>query len=223
MLGLLLLKPNRCGQAWWVGLPLLAVTGLALGVGKFAWPIDNEFREIIHPMLMALGFGWAGILLLVPSALGSVKLDRFGCLLLGLGVFALLGLAFSRDWERGMFMGIMGLICAVLLQFAVFALAAALSLAGWFARRRFNLPGLLKWFLLWLIAVWLVLIIPCVTLSALGRGEALVGVLILAGLGSLASLVASVPFLVLGTTNPLYRQRLQQLLVPPERHSGRFV
>ena len=117
ILGLLFLKPNRCRQAWWVWLPLLAVAGLALGVVKFAWPADNEFRETVQPMLMALGFGWAGTLLLAPLAPWPRQLGRFGCLLLGLGVFALLGLAFSGDWEHGMFSEILNVFCAVMLQF----------------------------------------------------------------------------------------------------------
>ena len=216
ILGLCLLKPNRCRQAWCVWLPLLAVAGLALGVEKCAWPADNEFRETVQPMLVALGLGWAGMLPLAPLAPWPRKLGRFGCLLLGLGVFALLGMAFSRDWEKGTFMEIIDIVCAVLLQFAVFALAAALSLAGWSVRRRFTIPGLLKWLFLWLILVWLALIIPCVTLNLLGRGEALAGLFIMAGLGSLASFVVTLFFMALVAANSLYRQRLRQLVVPPE-------
>jgi hypothetical protein len=67
-----------------------------------------------------------------------------------------------------------------------------------------------------LIVVWLALIIPCVALSALGRGVALAGVLAIAGLGSLISFVVTLLFLTLGAANPLYRQRLRQIVVPPE-------
>jgi hypothetical protein len=167
-------------------------------------------------MLLALGFGWAGMLLLAPLAPWPRKLGRFGCLLLGLGLFALLGLAFGRHWGKGMFSEITDVVCAVLLQFLVFALAAALSLAGWSVRRRFANPGFLGWVLLWLILVWLTLTIPCVALSALGRGEALAGVLAIAGLASLVSFVVTLPFLALGAANPLYGQRLRQLVLPPE-------
>ena len=216
ILGLFLLKPNRCRQAWWVWLPLLAVAGLGLDVVKCTWPPDEESRETVQSMLMALGFGWAGMLLLAPSAPWLRKLGRFGCLLLGLGVFALLGLALSRDWGQGILSELMDVVCAVMLQFLIFALAAALSFAGWSARRRFTTPGFLGWVLLWLIVVWLALIIPCVALSALGRGVALAGVLAIAGLGSLVSFVVTLLFLTLGAANPLYRQRLRQLVVPPE-------
>jgi len=129
-------------------------------------------------------------------------------------VFALLGLALSRDWGQGILSELMDVVCAVMLQFLIFALAAALSFAGWSARRRFTTPGFLGWVLLWLIVVWLALIIPCVALSALGRGEALAGVLAIAGLGSLVSFVVTLLFLTLGAANPLYRQRLRQLVVP---------
>lgn len=216
ILGLFLLKPNRCRQSWWVWLPLLAVTGLGLGVVECAWPPDEESRKIVQSMLLALGFGWAGMLLLAPLAPCPRKLGRFGCLLLGLGLFALLGLAFGRDWGKGMFSEITDVVCAVLLQFLVFALAAALSLAGWSVRRRFANSGFLGWVLVWLILVWLTLTIPCVALSALGRAEALAGVLAIAGLASLVSFVVTLPFLALGAANPLYRQRLRQLIVPTE-------
>ena len=216
ILGLFLLKPNRCRQAWWVWLPLLAVAGLGLGVVKCIWPPDEESRETVQSMLMALGFGWAGMLLLAPLAHYPRKLGRFGCLLLGLGLFALLGLAFGRDWGKGMFSEITDVVCAVLLQFLVFALAAALSLAGWSVRRRFANWGFLGWVLLWLILVWLTLTIPCAALSAPGRAEALAGVLAIAGLASLVSFVVTLPFLALGAANPLYRERLRQLVVPTD-------
>jgi hypothetical protein len=190
--------------------------GLSLGVANCPWPPDEESREMVQSVLMALGFGWAGMLLLTPLAAWPRKLGRFGCLLLGLGLFALLGLAFGRRWGQGMFSEITAVACAVMLQLLVFALAAALSLAGWSARRRFTTPGFLGWVLLWLILVWLALTIPCVALSALGRGEALAGVLTVAGLASLVSFVVTLPFLVLSAANPLYRQRLRQLVVPPE-------
>lgn len=216
ILGLLLLKPNRGWQSWWVWLPLLAVAGLGLGVVECVWPPDEESRKIVQSMLLALGFGWAGMLLLAPFASWPRKLGRFGCLLLGLGLFALLGLAFGRDWGQGIFSEITDVVCAVLLQFLVFAMAAALSLAGWSVRQRFTAPGFLGWLLLWLILVWLALTIPCVALSALGRGEALAGVLAIAGLASLVSFVVTLLFLALGAANPLYRQRLRQIVMPPE-------
>jgi len=216
ILGLFLLKPNRCRQSWWVWLPLFSLAGLGLGIVKCAWPPDEESREIVQSMLMSLGFGWAGMLLLAPLAPWPHKLGRFGCLLLGLGPFALLGLAFGHHYGQGMFSEITDVVCAVLLQFLVFALAAALSLAGWSVRRRFATPGFLGWVLLWLILVWLTLTIPCVALSALGRGEALAGFLAIAGLASLVSFVVTLPFLALSAANPLYRERLRQLVVPPE-------
>ena len=216
ILGLLLRKPNRCRQAWWVWLPLLALAGLGLGFVRCAWPNDQESREIFQSLLMALGFGWAGMLLLAPSAPWPRKLGRFAGLLLGLSVFALLGLAFGRDWGRGMFSELTDLACAVLLQFLVFGLAAALSFAGWFTRRRFTTPAFLGWSVLWLILVWLALAVPYAALNVLGGSEALVAVLALAGSASLVSFVVTLPFLVLAATNPLYRQRLQQLVVPPD-------
>ena len=215
ILGLCLLKPNRRGQVWSVWLPLLVTAGMALGLLHCTWP-DEEIREMIQFMLKAMGFGWAGTLLLAPWAPWPRKLGRFVCLLLGLGVFGLLGLALGHEWERGMFDGIQEIVCAVVLQFVVFALAAALSFAGWSARQRFSLPRLVGWFLFWLIVVWLALVIPCVTLTSFGGSELVVAVLILAGCCFLVSFVATLPFLLLGAVNHLYRKRLQQLVMPPQ-------
>ena len=216
ILGLCLLKPNRHGQVWWVWLPLFVTAGLGPGFARCAWPSDQESREIYQSLLMALGFGWAGMLLLAPAAPWPRRLGRFAGLLLGLGVFALLGLAFGRDWGQGIFSELTDMACAVMLQFMVFGLAAALSFAGWFTRRRFTTPAFLGWTVLWLILVWLALAVPYAALNVLGGSQALVAVLAIAGSGSLISFVVTLPFLVLAAANPLYRQRLQQIVVPPD-------
>jgi hypothetical protein len=60
------------------------------------------------------------------------------------------------------------------------------------------------------------LIIPCVTLNSLGHEQVLSAVLAMAGVRSLGSFVVALPFMALVAANPLYRQRLQQLVVLPE-------
>jgi hypothetical protein len=89
-----------------------------------------------------------------------------------------------------------------------------LSFAGWFVRRRFTTPAFLGWIVLWLVLVWLALAAPCAALKVLGGSRALVAVLAVAGSASLGSFVVTLPFLVLAAANPLYRQRLQQLVLP---------
>lgn len=216
ILGLLLLGPNRCGQAWLVWLPLLLVTGLALGVGTGLGFLDSESRETAQPLVMAMGFGWAATLLLAPGVPRRPRLSRLGFLLAVFGTFGLLELALGHDWGQGMFEDLMQMLCAVLLQFMVFALAAAVSLAGWCVRRRFTLPGFLQWFVLWLIVTWATLACPCVILVSLGHRDALTGLLGVAGFCALSSLVASLPFLALSAANSLFRQRLRQISVPAE-------
>jgi hypothetical protein len=223
ILGLCLLKPNRRWQAWLVWLPLLAVAGLVLFFDEGLSISDSSTREMVRLLAMALGFGWAATLLLAPWAPWPPKLGRWGSLLLILGVFALPGLAFGRNWGEGMFDEIMQLVCAVVLQFVVFALATAASFAGWSVRRRFTIPGFLGWLFLWLIVVWLILAIPCVILTSFGRGEVVTAVLIIAGCCSVGSLVVSLPFLALGTLNLTLRQRLQQVVMPPETAAAQPV
>jgi len=216
ILGLFLLKPNRCAQAWLVWLPLLLAAGLALGVGKGLGSFGSGSREPAQPLVMAIGFGWAAALLLAPWVPRRQWLSRFGFMLAVFGAFGLLGLAFGRDCGQGMFDDLLQILCAVLLQFAVFALAAAVSLAGWFARQRFTLPGFLKWFVLWLIVVWAALATPCMILVSFGHQDTLNGLFVVTGFCSLGSFVASLPFLALSAASCLFRRRLRQLSAPPE-------
>ena len=216
ILGLCLLKPNRRWQAWLVWLPLLAVAGLALGLEAGLRIADPSAIEIARVLVMAVGFGWAATLLLAPWAPWPRKLGRWGGLLLVLGVFALAGLALGHDWGQGMFDEIMALVCAVVLQFVVFALATAVSFAGWSVRRRFSIPKLVGRLFLWLIVVWVALAIPCVALTSFSNSEVMVAVLILVACCSLGSFVVTLPFLVLGTVNATLRHRLQQVMLPPE-------
>ena len=76
ILGLSLLKPNRCRQAWWGWLPLLSLAGPGLGAVNCPWPPDDESGETVQSILVALGFGWAGMLLLAPWAPWPSKLGR---------------------------------------------------------------------------------------------------------------------------------------------------
>lgn len=219
ILGLLLLNANRRREVWLVWIPLLAVAGLAMGIEQWLGFLDSELRDAVSLMVMALGFGWAAMLLLAPWAPWPRDLGRFGWQLLVLGLFGLLGLALGRDWGNENFMDIMSIVYPVLLQFVVFALAAALSFAGWFVRGRFGIPVFLKWFCFWLIVVWLLLAVPCVALASFGGRQASVAVLTLAACCSLASFVAALPFLVLATVSPMFRRRFQQLAVPSEPRS----
>ena len=216
ILALCLLRSNRHWQAWLVWLPLLAVAGLALGLEEGLSIADSSAIETARLLVMALGFGWAATLLLAPWAPWPPKLGRWGSLLLVLGVFTLPGLALGHDWGQGMFDEIMALVCAVVLQFVVFALATAVSLAGWSVRRRFSIPKLVGWLFLWLIVVWVALAIPCVALTSFTNSEAMVAVLILVSGCSLGSFVVTLPFLVLGTVSSAVRHRFQQVMLPPE-------
>jgi hypothetical protein len=216
ILGLCLLKPNRRWQAWLVWLPLLAVAGLSLGLEKWLSFADSSALQAARLLAGALGFGWAAALLLAPWAPWPRKLGRWGSLLLSLGVFALLGLALGHNWGEEMFDGIMELVCAVVLQFVVFALATAASFAGWSARRRFTMLRLGGWLSLWLIVAWVALAIPSVILTAFGDGDMVVALLLVAGWCCLGSWVVTLPFLLLGAASPTVRQRLQQVMMPPE-------
>ncbi len=213
ILGLCLLRPNRCLQAWLVWLPLLGVTGIGAGIHHWLKIDDPGFRLFVQLLPTALAFGWTASLLLVPLALRPTKPARFPFLLLGLTVFSLLELALGYDWKEETFVDV---VCALALQFMVFGLAAALSLAGRSASRRFTIPRLLGWLVLWSLVVWLALAVPPVSLSLLGNREALYGISAAIGCCCLISLLMTLPFLALAAAVPRYRQRLEQLAVPPQ-------
>ncbi len=211
VLALLLLKPNRRVTPWLVWLPVLACAGIGWGFMKWGDLSDEGLRLLAGALPTALAFGWAAMLLLVPTALGPQKLGPFAFLLVSLTASSLLALATGHGWQGEMFMDI---ICAVALQFMAFGLAAALKLAGCSTARRFTFPRFCGWFAIWSILVWVALGIPMATLSLLGHSQALPGVLGIVACCCAICFGVSLPFLLLAAAVPIFRERLRATAVP---------
>lgn len=211
ILGLCLLRPNRRLQAWLVWLPVAVVAGLGFGIARWIDPNNEGGRFLAEYLPTALALGWAAALLLGPSLSPQSHRGPFTYLLLTLGIFSLFSLAAGHDWSTETFMQF---FVAVALEFIVFAVAAALSLAGRSISRRFTAPRLIGWFALWSLVIWLALGIPLVTLTLLSGGEAMAGVAGVVGCCWCISFVVSSLFLLLAVV-PCHRQRLQALLQPP--------
>ncbi len=213
ILGLCLLKPNRRIQAWLVWLPLGAVAGLGYGMSHWFDVPDEAFALFVRLLPTALAFGWAAVLLLSGSNFWRTRSAHFGVLLLAVGAFSMLATAVGEEWRQEFMTDI---VCAVLLEFVVLALAAALNLAGRSTRPPLRVGRFLGWFALWSVLIWIVLALPPAILALLRNREELFGIAGTCGLGWLIVLGVSVPFLVLAAASRVHRERLGTVVMPPE-------
>lgn len=220
ILALLALKPNRSISAWWIWLPLavLALVGVVLRAGVAFLP--EEVPDILTEVFSSLVFGVAAAWLLAPYLVRAYRFATFLCLelaLLGFGLFTfvlrqdVLGGNIGRVW--------------MIIPLSVFVLVtgAAMVLAGWKSRRRYRPAALLLWALVFLLGIWLAIMTPFFIVAlAASRGpiaatEFLTPILIPAAAGFIAVL----PFFILASASPFYRERLKSLLhverqsVPP--------
>jgi hypothetical protein len=210
ILCLLLLKPNRCAQAWWIWVPLAALAGLAAAL-RSAEDFMPGMRDAIAESVTTGSFGLTAVWL-VAGYLGwkHRALAWLGTLVTLAGV-SLLSFAVRQAIEglapetipTGMFLCAGGLVMSV-----------ALTLAGLVCRGRYAPLRLCLWVAAALLAVWLLVIGPFfIAAMMLSNGQVQVTDLIgavLTAAGITFGLL--LPFLVLSFANTFYRQRLKDLL-----------
>ena len=213
---LLLVKSNRCGQAWWIWVPLGCVTA----VGQLLQPafgfIPSETAAMFLDLVSSLAIGVAAVWLLAPQLARSHRLLTFLCLAPTLGIFSLFSFLVRQDWTVDG--ASLVLVMLIPLAISVLVVALAIFLAGLACRGRYRPLGLYLWIFLSLLALWLVILTPFFAFAMIVSGgqlpwqEFFVVVLVLtaAGFGML------LPFLVLSSANSLFRERLKLLL-----HLGR--
>jgi hypothetical protein len=211
ILGLLALKANRCAAAWWIWLPVGCVIAFTLATPDILPSGTNFFLDAIA----ALAAGLAAVWLLSNYLRRQHRFVTFLCLLLALAGFS--ALAFVSQQSAGF--TIETLQAGIVLAVAVLASAGALSLAGLICRGRYRAIGLYAWLLILLAAMWLVIAAPFFLFALIasgGRlpwGEFIVPVFTVAAF-HFATLL---PFLILSSASPFYRERLKALLhVKPE-------
>jgi hypothetical protein len=212
ILALLTLKPNRCVAAWLIWLPLGCVIALTLAPPSFLPPGTNFFLDAIA----ALAIGFAAVWLLSTYLRRQNRLLTFLCVLLALAGFSVLT-AVSRQGLS--LLTVESLQIGIVLAVAVLASAAALILGGLICRDRYRPAGLYLWLLVLLAGVWLVIAAPCFVAALVGSGggiawsEFFIPVLAVATV-NYATLL---PFLILSSASPFFRERLKALLhVKPE-------
>ncbi len=210
LFGLCVLKSNRRIQAWLVWPPILVIWALVLGIQNWSGITQEPFSPLIQLLPTALAFGWAAVLLLAPEAGSQRLLTRLGVPLVGFGVLSLLTLAVSNKWQQEFLLDI---TCAILLQFVLAGITLAMGLTRFIvSRRRFSVPSVLGWFVLWLLLVWIAFLVPASTLSLLGNQNSLGPLVAVGGTCYVTSLFVTLPFIGLAAISPLYHRRLQQFV-----------
>ena len=206
VLGLLALKPNRRPAAWWIWLPMGCVTAITL-----VPPMMPSRTTFFLDVFAALAFGLAAVWLLSNYLQHSHRLLTFLCVLPVLAGFSMLAFV-SR--QGGSLIDVAALQIGIVLAVSVLASAVALCLAGLICRGRYRPLGLYLWLFLSLVAAWLVMAFPFFLFALVISGgrtpwsEFFVPILAVAT-GNFAVLL---PFLVLSSASPFFRERLAALL-----------
>ena len=207
VLALLLVPRNRCGSAWWIWIPLLAVVFLAPPLVN-AFSLPSELADVIG----ALAYGLAATWLLAPFLARRHRFLSFLCILPTLAAFSVLTYLFKQDWG-----GVdtdMVFRTLIAFVFGVPVIAFALFLTGWICRQRYRPAAVTFWFAVALFGIWLVVTAPFFVITMIASsGEVPWSTLfIFHAIISGVSFALTFPFLVLAFANSLFRDRLKGLL-----------
>ena len=234
ILGLLALKPNRGWAAWWIWLP---VTVVAAG---FHWlqhtlqsspqNVPREALEVFLAVPVAWGFGLAALWLLAShfgrhhrflTFLGSLAIMAafsvfsFGALV-GWGLVAepVMSLLDPRHCSATATVGLVALPLLVPLVLPAPVVAAALALCGLACRGHYRPIGLYFWLVLSMLAGWIAVSALLYRLchvalpGCVGYGLFFWTALFMA----VVTLAVSLPFLILASASPFFRERLKGVL-----------
>jgi hypothetical protein len=209
---LLLVKSNRCGQAWWIWVPLGCVTAVEQLLQPAFGFIPSETIGMFLDIVFSLAFGVAAVWLLAPQLARSHRLLTFLCIVPTLGVFSLFSFLVRQDWTvEG---ASLALAMLVPLAIGVFVVAVAILLAGLACRGRYHPLRLYLWFFLSMLVLWLVIAAPFFLIALIVSGgriawsEFFIPVLAVATVNFATLLL----FLILSSASPFFRERLKALL-----------
>ncbi|MBI5383867.1 MAG: hypothetical protein HZA90_04180 [Verrucomicrobia bacterium] len=218
ILGLLALKPNRCGAAWLVLVPLALIFGGDVALRTWGESeligIPSELRDMLGSLVAAMAFGLAAVWLLASRFAqwhrALIGLASLGIQLLFGGVALAVAVGFE---DTEILISLVGQ--SFMLGVFAFMLSLALLLVGLICRRRFSVASILTWLLALLLAGWFLLAAPFCLIAVVSSGssvwgEMIGGVLMMA----LGSFMVCLPFLLLSFANSFHRERLRALLKP---------
>jgi hypothetical protein len=211
ILGLLALRPNRLAAAWLIWLPVGCVMAFT-----FAQTLLPSGTDFFLDIIADLAIGYAAIWLLANQLRRQHGFLTFLCVLLALAGFSVLAAVFRQS---GNLMAYELLPIAMLLAMGVLVTSVALSLDGLICRHRYRPAGLYLWLFLPLVAIWLLIAAPFFLMAMITSGgeipwgEFFIPVLAVA----MFHFVTLLPFLILSSASPFFRERLKALLhVKPE-------
>jgi hypothetical protein len=219
ILMLLMLKPNRCAQAWWIWLPLGCVAALETVGQSLSAFLPSSVRDVLLEVVIVLTLGIAAVWLLSTYLGQQYRFLTSFCVLLAMAGFSVPAFTVRQGWDLWT---AEALQTGILLAACVFVVSVALSLAGLLCRGRYRPLGLSLWLIASLLVIWSVVIAPFfVVVLIASRGTIpvtgmIAAVLVMTGV-SFASLL---PSLILSFAHPFFRERLKRLLhlvgeVPP--------
>ncbi len=234
ILALLALKPNRGWRAWWIWLPLAGLAAgwhyLELGIESSSAGMPKGAFEVLCDVPVALAFGLAALWLLA-SWLGGIP--RFGGFLVGwllLAVVIVFSLAAMAGWDQevepilGLFdprqfsattgAGALGMPLLGPLAVLALVVAAAFVLGGLASRGRGGAFRLGVWLFLSVVAVWVAVSAAWYLWGPLGLPFSTgFGPFLAIGLFmAMFTCAMLLPFLILSSASPFFRERLKALL-----------
>jgi len=204
LLGLLMLKPNRTAQAWWIWLPPAWAVGLEAGLRPVLEFFPAQGLEMMLEVFNSLALGLAAVWLLSPRLRHRSRFLVFLRMLLTAALMSAFVYAVRQEAAPAdlAYLGVCVLVSV-----------AALSLAGRACRRCYRPLRLTLWLLGCNVAVWLVLATPLFVMALLqvgiGPWPGLLGGVLALGAATFATML---PFLILAFTNRFFRERLKAML-----------
>ena len=249
ILALLAFKPNRGWAAWWIWLPLacLAVGCHCLQLTFQGSPNDvsaNAF-ELLLDVPLALAFGLAALWLLAPYLGDHHRFCTFLGILVVLVAFMVFSFAATVGWGAGVEpvaslldprhcaatanVGLLAVPFLVPLMLPAPGVAAAMVLCGLACRGRYRPFGLCLWIFTSLLAFWVTAsgLVYAAWRIASPRDAEYASFLAFGLLMVAVAFATLLPFLILSSVSPFFRERLKTLLhlkpeAPPAIEAGRI-
>jgi hypothetical protein len=205
ILGLLALRSNRNAAAWLIWLPLGCVTAFTL-----APPMMPAGADFLLDVIGALAVGLGALWLLSNHLQQSNRLLTSCCVLFALAGFSVLAFVCRLDWNAWLEAFQIGIVLAI----GILATAGALYLVGLICRNRYRPLGLYLWLFVSLTAIWLATTTPFYVVALTISGQSIPGSdffipVLMVAIGNFALVL---PFLILSSASPFFRERLKVLL-----------
>ncbi|MGO8698539.1 MAG: hypothetical protein ACLQVY_12560 [Limisphaerales bacterium] len=207
LLGLLALKSNRQGSAWSIWLPLGAIVVLT----HVPWPFLPSGADFFLDIVAALATGLAAVWLLSDSLRQRSRFLTFLCVFLVLAAFSALAFMAGQGWNL---LNAQSVSVGFALALGVTVTAVVLVLAGLVCRGSHHPLWLYLLSYLLLAAVWLAMAAPfgLIAMTTSNGSNEWSNILMLVLIAATINYVVLLPFLILSSASPFFRERLKVLL-----------